>query len=389
MRVALLLCFPALVIAHSAMTIPEPRNAVDSDQKPWGGGVPHPLPFEPWCPIPSKSAVGVDDRNLTGSNGQACFWFSNGCAIGCQECDGSTRGPIPSFNCNETHCTPTGKPIEFGPQAPICTKAAGSMKATICDPELRTVNTAAECGSPEDYYYYSPWRAPGYAPVIDSCGSAGGRIPGQGAGGFGASYVNTNHSSIGDLGSETLPPRDTGVEWAAGSEVQVAWVTQANHGGGYSYRLCPANLTLDEDCFNSYPLTMVGPSMLRWGGEGGRTLPFKAWDVTEGTKAGVMYRKNPIPRSWKTKTGEWGKGSNHMQSGIGFQPVCEDDGMDQKGTEQSCTGEWGPYNAEIVDTVKVPDNLPAGKWVVNWRLDCEESNQIWQSCGDITITAKA
>ena len=25
------------------------------------------------CPIPSKSAVGKDDRNISGSNGQACF----------------------------------------------------------------------------------------------------------------------------------------------------------------------------------------------------------------------------------------------------------------------------------------------------------------------------
>ena len=35
--------------------------------------MPHPLPFEPWCPIPSKAAVGKDDRNISGSNGQACF----------------------------------------------------------------------------------------------------------------------------------------------------------------------------------------------------------------------------------------------------------------------------------------------------------------------------
>ena len=72
-------------------TIPQPRNMIDSNEKPWGGAVPHPLPFEPWCPIPSKAAVGIDTRcllaayseheycvpacrNLTGSNGQACFW---------------------------------------------------------------------------------------------------------------------------------------------------------------------------------------------------------------------------------------------------------------------------------------------------------------------------
>eukprot|EP00658_Telonema_sp_P-2_P067099 TRINITY_DN56039_c0_g1_i1.p1 TRINITY_DN56039_c0_g1~~TRINITY_DN56039_c0_g1_i1.p1 ORF type:complete len:165 (+),score=42.00 TRINITY_DN56039_c0_g1_i1:37-531(+) len=123
--------------------------------------------------------------------------------------------------------------------------------------------------------------------------------------------------------------------------------------------------------------------------QGGRTLEFDAVDVTTGTKAGVHWRKNPIPRAWKTKTGEWGHGSNHEQTGIGFQPVCEDHGMDQQGTQQSCTGMWGPYNLEVVDTVQVPEDLAPGNWVMNWRLDCEESNQIWQSCSDLAITGNA
>lgn len=63
-----------------------------------------------------------------------------------------------------------------------CPNPSASVKPTICDPRLRTMNTQAECGSPEDIYYYSPWRAPGAAPVIDSCGVAGGRFRGQGVG---------------------------------------------------------------------------------------------------------------------------------------------------------------------------------------------------------------
>merc|ERR1711920_603597 len=234
-----------------------------------------------------------------------------------------------------------------------------------------------------------PWRAPGYAPVIDSCGSAGGRIPGQGKGGFGAEYVNTTHAKIGDLGSKTLKPFSTGVKWAAGEEYEVAWTIQANHGGGYAYRLCPLSKKLDEDCFNQYPLKMVGKSALRWGGVGGRTLEFEPVTVTEGTKAGVMWRKNPVPRAWKTKDGKWGPGSNHKQTGMGFQPVCEDQGMDRQGTEQSCTGMWGPYNMEIVDKVLIPRDLPSGEWVLNFRMDQEESNQIWQSCADVMITNSA
>lgn len=48
--------------------------------------VPHPTPFQPWCPYP------LNTTTQTGANGQSCFWFSNGCGIGCDECDGNTRG---------------------------------------------------------------------------------------------------------------------------------------------------------------------------------------------------------------------------------------------------------------------------------------------------------
>ena len=59
-----------------------------------------------------------------------------------------------------------------------------TAKATICEPHLRTLNRKAACGSAEDRYYYSPWRAPGSAPVFDSCGMAGGSLWSQGPGGW-------------------------------------------------------------------------------------------------------------------------------------------------------------------------------------------------------------
>ena len=60
--------------------------------------------------------------------------------------------------------------------------------------------------------------------------------------------------------------------------------------------------TLDEECFNRQPLTMAGKSKLRWGGVGGRTLSYDAVTVTSGTKAGVMWRKNPVPRAYAMAT---------------------------------------------------------------------------------------
>ena len=100
-----------------------------------------------------------------------------------------------------------------------------------------------------------------------------------------------------------------------------------------------------------------------------------------------MWAKNPVPRTWKDKDGNWGEGSNQFQTGYGFQPVCEDEGMDKEGNQYSCTSEWGPYNMEIVDRVMLPATLPAGEYVVGWRYDCEESNQIWSSCSDVTVIA--
>lgn len=143
------------------------------------------------------------------------------------------------------------------------------------------------------------------APVTDSCGTAGGVLPGQGEGSAGASYTPTVNAKVGDLGSK-LPPLPTGTKWAAGSDVEVAWNHKAWHGGGYIYRLCPADQDLTEDCFDKMPLKFVGNASLRWNGKGGEELSYspaaRGWEVSEGTlPLGSTWRKDPIPRTW----GEW------------------------------------------------------------------------------------
>ena len=67
--------------------------------------------------------------------------FSNGCIIGCDACNGDTRGPC--------YDGPDPKNPICGPnmqqKMDICpdgTKSKG--KATICDPKMRTVNTGVE-----------------------------------------------------------------------------------------------------------------------------------------------------------------------------------------------------------------------------------------------------
>ena len=84
--------------------------------------------------------------------------FSNGCAIGCKACDGSSRGPIPwgqfksdPFWDRKFNLCPVG--------AANSTQKSGTPTHTICDPKLRTVNTAVECGAADDWYQYSPVSA--------------------------------------------------------------------------------------------------------------------------------------------------------------------------------------------------------------------------------------
>jgi hypothetical protein len=39
----------------------------------------------------------------------------------------------------------------------------------------------------------------------------------------------------------------------------------------------------------------------------------------------------------------------------------------------------------IVDRVEVPAELEPGHYLVSWRWDAEQSNQVWQNCGDADI----
>ena len=56
-----------------------------------------------------------------------------------------------------------------------------------------------------------------------------------------------------------------------------------------------------------------------------------------------------------------------------------------------CTGDTdgndphSPERMEILDSLAIPGGLE-GEFVLGWRWDCEQSNQIWQSCSDVTLT---
>ena len=89
------------------------------------------------------------------------------------------------------------------------------------------------------------------------------------------------------------------------------------------------------------------------------------------------------------------------REGPSFDPVCDES---DECLRAYTTGPWnvkegtckcsgfsngGPLlpSLEIVDNVQIPATLPPGAYVLQWRWDCEESDQIWASCADVTIEA--
>lgn len=259
------------------------------------------------------------------------------------------------------------------------------------------MNIHAVAGSAEDVYMYNPWRAPGSAPVTDPCGMAGGSPKPVEA--DAALFAQTKFAQQGDLGSHVLKPAPSGTVWSAGSTVEVVWGIRYNHGGGYSYRLCPASEPLTEECFQRMPLNFTGMPSLRW--HDGKELWYKGVYVTEGTHPpGSMWAKNPIPRiddspedSGEPANDTW---CHSPAVGIGcraFEPICEesgdppwhkiDSGARASDVEGFCSGDW--TGGVLVDRIVIPASLAPGEYVLGWRWDCEETAQVWQNCADVTV----
>ncbi len=95
------------------------------------------------------------------------------------------------------------------------------MEPTVTSPELRTMAPLNGTG-PDDAYRYNPWRAPGFAPVVDPCGMAGGRHETDPGGGD-ADFEVVPWAKMGDLGSEVLAKGPAVAHWHAGDTVEVSW----------------------------------------------------------------------------------------------------------------------------------------------------------------------
>jgi len=300
---------------------------------------------------------------------------------------------------------------------------------TLNNQTWRTVNINVADGA-NDWSRKSPWRSPGTAPVLGSgCGVSGGNakpIPNGGAA----------WPDMPPQGSDgLLLPRQQPTVWQRGTVEEVAFALTANHGGGYSYRLCPLNENVSEACFQRTVLRFAGSR--QWLQYDNQTFQYDKpvqlprielpprIVVDQGTHpANSQWARNPIPGcSLCDPYATCGPGVP-MNLSEAFEPGYWMDNQTMYGGEewfddercnQHCAGHnmtacppfmthfpeplpgvsgySGAYAAgqglpfSVVDEVEVPASLVVGDYLLSWRWDCEQTQQIWQNCADVKIVA--
>ena len=158
--------------AHGAMNVPRSRNMGNADFAK---------------PLPNGGSVNQD-----GCEGASCMWFNQGCCIDCKTCD-ETFSNFVNFS-----------------------SSCGNVAAKD------TLPIAARTIQLENLGRFHPWRSPGSAPVMDSCGLAGGStVNNDRSGGFGKQTIAHKQ---GARGSELPKLHDKWtVRWTAGTAVEVSW----------------------------------------------------------------------------------------------------------------------------------------------------------------------
>jgi hypothetical protein len=273
----------------------------------------------------------------------------------------------------------------------------------------RTMNINVD-GGENDFTAQMPWRAPGTAPVYGSgCGVAGG-----------SPFSNMTHNGgFAPPGYEygqdflTIPKTAVPYTLARGSVQEMAWAALANHGGGYSWRLCK-NLPgeVSEACFQKNVLKFApddagdNSSLVRygkrfqWGAQ--PDLPdFKIPRVTttEGTfPEGSEWARVPFPpcnlctpevhaachqepkwldQQYCTQTCS-GVNMTHCPPGMTQfpEPLPGLSGFSQ--APGACNNGVIGFTYNIVDLLIIPSDIEAGDYLLSWRWDCEQSKQIWQ-----------
>jgi len=238
-----------------------------------------------------------------------------------------------------------------------------------------------------DVFQKMPWRAPGSAKIYSPCGIAGGNPYGCPAGSADQHECPGGGFSNGPDARNYSFDRIVVTEWKAGDVVEAAWGIIANHGGGYSYRLCKVppggRSEVTEECFQKMPLEFYGDEQYVQYGEGGQRFAFKANRTRNGTfPKGSQWTKNPIAPC-KGIMGGFGDLKPGCPGGTQFPPPAP--GLAGFGELSSAPG-YPTFYFSIIDKLKVP-KLEPGDYVLSFRWDCEQTTQVWTACSSIRINA--
>jgi|ERR1711860_17314 len=237
-----------------------------------------------------------------------------------------------------------------------------------------------------DWTVNSPWRSPGSAFVHSPCGVGGGNPYGCPEGGPSAECPGGGYG-YGPFAEDLNFENVVTTEWKIGSQVEAYWGIIANHGGGYSYRLCKVPeegvSAITEECFQETPLRFAGDEQwVQYGEDEGSRVYFVANRTDVGTfPPGSQWAKNPIP-ACDDLSGGWFDETPDCPGGFQFEPPAP--GLGGYGEIVSAPGDPTMlYN--IGDLLEIPADLAPGDYVLSWRWDCEQTSQIWNTCSSIRL----
>ena len=185
----------------------------------------------------------------------------------------------------------------------------------------------------------------------------------------------------------TLPKNPTGVVWHSGERAEVKLSVRANHGGGWSFRLCPATQPLTEECMQQTPLDFAERTWLEFR-NGSRTEINSLYLSTGTFPLHSMWALNPLPFPRKDS----------------FSPPCE--GKDNRTNTTDPIWSWGnssgpapaweassalcegnfPFGVNVIHELEVPD-VPSGEYVLGFRYDSENTAQVWQQVREPQMNA--
>merc|ERR1719295_808456 len=290
----------------------------------------------------------------------------------------------------------SGKQCASGPFVPGHYVVPGCMWFTnytfipgepTLDESMRSYQNVKYGGVEYDLYKTNPWRSPGAAFIHSGCGVAGGNpygCPVDGpegncpGGGFGYGPFAENFDF----------PNVQVTEWKAGSTVEAAWGIIANHGGGYSYRLCkvPAEgmSGITEECFQETPLRFAGDTQwVQYGEDASTRVDFPAHRTDVGTTpTGSQWTRNPIPACNDPSGGYMEPEDMVCPQGTQFEPPLP--GLFGYGETSKAPGQ-ATFMFSIGDYLEVPEQLEPGDYVLSFRWDCEQTSQVWATCSSIKI----